>query len=68
MKTKYHGVKKSRCYGRPGYRAVIYDRSRTISCGFYDDPKTAAKAYDMAVIRLGLDRPTNFLKKKTCTE
>jgi len=32
--------------------------------GYYKDPKEAAKAYDLFVIKNELDRKTNFFKKK----
>ena len=60
---KYHGVRKSKNWGRRIYKAVTYVDGKDVFFGSFDDPKKAAKAYDLGVIRLGLDKPTNYIKK-----
>jgi len=62
---KYIGVKRKKNRGNR-YKFVVdisIDGVRYFF-GNYDDPKEAAKAYDLLVIRKGLDKPTNFFKKK----
>jgi hypothetical protein len=58
--TQYHGVKKK----YKGWEANITVNGVTIYLGRYSEQKTAAKAYDLYVIRHGLKRKTNFFKKK----
>ena len=36
---------------------------KQISFGSFEDPKMAAKAYDLGIVKMQLDRPTNFLSK-----
>lgn len=62
---KYIGVKKKKNRGNR-YKFVVdlTIKGERHYFGNYDDPKEAAKAYDLLVIRKGLDRPTNFIKKK----
>lgn len=60
---KYHGVRKKRNWGRQFYMAYTRIDGKELVFGSFDDPKKAAKAYDLAVVRMGLDRPTNFLRK-----
>jgi len=62
---KYIGVRKRKDRGNR-YKFVVdfYTNGQRHVGGSYDDPKEAAKAYDLLVIRKRLDRPTNFLKKK----
>lgn len=63
--SKYKGVRRNRTsYGRMVYTASIYCNSKSEYLGCYKDEKEAAKAYDMYVIRNGLNRETNFIKKK----
>lgn len=61
---KYIGVRKSRTGGRYYWRSEICVNRKLIPLGMYHDPKMAAKAYDLYVIKNGLSRKTNFLKKK----
>lgn len=61
---KYRGVRLHRSGGRLYWRAEICVNSQIIHLGRYFEPKEAAKAYDLYVIKNGLDRKTNFLKKK----
>lgn len=58
--TPYVGVSR----GQKKWVARIKVNRETVLLGFYDDPKDAAKAYDMFVIKNNLDRKTNFFKKK----
>jgi len=60
---KYYGVRKKRNWGRQFYLAYTRLDGKEISFGSFDDPKMAAKAYDLGVIKMQLDRPTNFLRK-----
>jgi hypothetical protein len=62
--TKYIGVRKNKYHGRTNYYAEINVNYQRIGLGVYHDPKDAAKAYDLYVIRHNLSRKTNFLKKK----
>jgi hypothetical protein len=59
--TPYIGVRVSR--GKYASRVKVGDN--TIQLGRYNDPKEAAKAYDLYVIKNNLNRKTNFLKKKS---
>ncbi len=62
---KYIGVKKKKDRtNRYKYSVSFSVDGVRYNLGHYDDPKEAAKAYDLLVIRKGLNRPTNFLKKK----
>lgn len=65
MTSIYNGVsvKKNR-HGREMYVAKIYHNKRTVEIGWYKDEKLAAKAFDKYVLKYGLDKETNFLKKK----
>lgn len=65
MTSIYNGVsvKKNR-NGREMYVAKIYHNKRTVEIGWYKDEKLAAKAFDKYVLKYGLDKETNFLKKK----
>jgi hypothetical protein len=58
--TPYIGVLR----GQRKWVARIRYNNETVWLGRYDDPKDAAKAYDMFVIKNNLDRRTNFFKKK----
>lgn len=64
MKYKYKGVvyKRNR-HGRNIFKVRFqYDNVR-YEFGSYADEKEAAKAYDIFVIKMGIDRPLNFFKK-----
>ena len=58
--TSYRGVKRN---GKAWEASIIVDGEFNY-LGRYYDQKLAAKAYDLFVIRNGLNRKTNFLKKK----
>lgn len=62
--TKYKGVRKQRLSGRIVFRAEIVVNGERIGLGVYHDPKVAAKAYDLYIVRHNLSRKTNFLKRK----
>lgn len=62
--TSYHGVKKK---GKAWEASIIVDGTFNY-LGRYYDPKQAAKAYDFFVVRNGLNRKTNFIKKKLAQE
>jgi hypothetical protein len=62
---KYIGVRKRKDKG--GRHVFIVDVSIDkvrYTFGHYKDPKEAAKAYDLFIIRKNFDRETNFIKKK----
>lgn len=61
---KYIGVSRKRAQGRWHYRVDFMHKRKRYSMGYYKDPKEAAKAYDLFVIKNELDRKTNFFKKK----
>jgi hypothetical protein len=61
---KYKGVKKIRQNGRIAYQSTIMINGIVNSFGCHDNPRDAARDYDLYVIRLGLKRKTNFFKKK----
>lgn len=61
---KYIGVRRAKTGGRVYFRAEICVNRELIPLGMYHEPKVAAKAYDLYVIKHGLNRKTNFLKKK----
>ena len=65
MTSIYNGVsvKKNR-HGREMYVAKIQHNKKTVEIGWYKDEKLAAKAFDKYVLKYGLDKETNFLKKK----
>lgn len=57
------GVKVSRDKGgRLRFTSEITVKGQYIYLGSYNDPKIAAKAYDMHVLRNNLGRKTNFIK------
>lgn len=58
--TSYIGVS----FARKRWYARVKHDGATHFLGAYDDPKDAAKAYDMYVIKNNLDRKTNFFKKR----
>ena len=58
--TQYIGV----TFSRKKWRSRISHNGEERSLGLYDNPKDAAKAYDLYVIKNNLDRETNFFKKK----
>ena len=58
--TSYHGVKRK---GKAWEASIIVDGEFNY-LGRYYDQKLAAKAYDFFVVRNGLNRKTNSLKKK----
>lgn len=64
-KMKYIGVKKRR-NKRSQYFFVVdfFKDGVRHNFGRYKDPKDAAKAHDLYVIKKNLDRETNFIKKK----
>lgn len=62
--SRYRGVHRKRTFGRLFWAAQVSVNGENVSLGSYDDEISAAKAYDMYVIRKGLNRKTNFLKKK----
>jgi hypothetical protein len=60
---KYHGVRIKKNWGRQFYMAYTTVDGKQISFGSFEDPKMAAKAYDLGIVKMQLDRPTNFLSK-----
>lgn len=63
-KSKYKGVQLRKFGGRYYYHTRIYINGVGISLGHYKLEEEAAKAYDKYVLRMGLDRKTNFSWKK----
>ena len=65
MTSIYNGVsvKKNR-HGREMYVARIQHNKKSVEIGWYKEEKTAAKAFDKYVLKYGLNKKTNFLKKK----
>jgi hypothetical protein len=58
--TQYVGIQ----FRQKKWVARIKHNAQDLILGRYDNPKDAAKAYDLYVIRHNLDRKTNFFKKK----
>ena len=61
---KYIGVSRKKGQGRYHFRVDFMHKRKRYTMGYYKDPKVAAKAYDLFVIKNELDRKTNFFKKK----
>ncbi len=61
---KYIGVSRQKAQGRYYFRVNFMHKRKRYTMGFYKDPKIAAKAYDLFVIKSEMDRKTNFFKKK----
>ena len=63
--NKYLGIRKvKQRVGKPHFRVAFNHNGVRHEFGRYLDEKECAKAYDLYVIKKGIDRPTNFLKKK----
>ena len=62
--SKYRGVSMGSIFGRKKWKAQATVKGTTIYLGSYDDEKQAAKMYDLFVIKMNLDRETNFIKKR----
>jgi|TARA_R110000772_G_scaffold58864_1_gene133408 hypothetical protein len=65
---KYIGVTKRRKSGRVCFVSRVYHEGVVYSCGVFPTDEEAARAYDKAVMRLGLDKRMNFFKKKLAQE
>lgn len=63
-KLSTRGVYKSKNRGKIRYASRIQVEGKLFYLGDYDTPKEAALAYDMYILRNGLNRKTNYLKKK----
>lgn len=61
---KYIGVSRKRGGGRYYFTVEFTHKRKTYRMGYYKDPRDAAKAYDLFVIKNELERKTNFFKKK----
>jgi hypothetical protein len=64
MIKKYIGVHRAKSAGRKFYRVAFIHNGVRHEFGNFIDEKECARAYDLHVIRKGLDRKTNFFKKK----
>lgn len=64
MEIKYKGVHKKRLSGRVFFTCSFGHDGTTYRFGLYKTAKEAAKAHDLFVIKNGIDRETNFFKKK----
>lgn len=60
-KSKYKGVRLDK-RNKKYYATIMVDKKANF-LGYYDDEKSAAKAYDLFVVRNCLNRNTNFIKK-----
>lgn len=62
---KYVGVQKARDRnGRKKYSARFVYKGVVHYSGMYDTEREAARAHDLKVLKLGIDKRTNFFKKK----
>ena len=61
---KYIGIRKKRIAGRRFFSVSFTHEGKVHAFGHYKDEKSAAKGYDLYVIRNRMHRETNFLKKK----
>lgn len=60
---KYIGIRRRRNAGRLVWVVSFSHKSIRYEFGQYKNEIECAKAYDLFVIKKGLDRKTNFLKK-----
>ena len=60
-KNKYKGVRLD-LRNKKYYSTIMVDGEQKF-LGYYENEKSAAKAYDMFVVRNCLNRSTNFIKK-----
>jgi hypothetical protein len=60
-KSKYRGVRLDKRNKK--YYSTIMVEGKANFLGYYEDEKSAAKAYDLYVVRNCLNRTTNFIKK-----
>lgn len=63
-KVSTRGVSKTKKNGRSKYVSRIQVNGRVVQLGLYDTAKEAGLAYDLHIVRNGLSRKTNYLKKK----
>jgi len=61
---KYKGVKTGRFGGRDYIYSTIMVDSKQIGLGTHKDEKSAARAYDLYVLKNKLKRKTNFSWKR----
>ena len=64
IKKKYIGVRSNRQGGRISYRVRFMHKGKEYNWGGFKTQKEAAKSHDIFVLTKGLDRKTNFIKKK----
>jgi hypothetical protein len=59
--SKYVGVRWNRDASK--WISTVLDKGITYLCGCFDDDREAAKARDMKIISLGLNKPLQILKR-----
>ncbi|RKS00428.1 hypothetical protein [Flavobacterium sp. 102] len=59
--SKYTGVRWNQEANKWG--ATVTDKKVSHHCGFYSDERDAAKARDIKIIALALNKPLQILKK-----
>jgi hypothetical protein len=64
MEDNYIGIHKNRRSGRDAYRVRFTHNKKLYIFGHYKTRKETAMAHDLFVIKMGMDRKTNFLKRK----
>lgn len=62
--SKYRGVHEKRQWGVKKYTAQVTVKGVVHYIGTYKTEIEAAKSFDLFVIRMNINRKTNFLKKK----
>lgn len=60
---KYIGIRRRRNSGRLVWIVSFSHKSIRYEFGQYKDQRECARAYDLFVLKNGLDRETNFFKK-----
>ena len=61
--TKYIGVHKRKDNGKIIFNVKFQHDNVVYTFGTYKEPKDAAKAYDLFVLRKNINRKTNFFNK-----
>lgn len=63
MEKKYIGVSENRRGGRISYRVRFMYKRNEYAFGYYKTIRETAIAHDLFVLKMGMDRKTNILKK-----
>jgi|AntAceMinimDraft_6_1070360.scaffolds.fasta_scaffold92431_1 hypothetical protein len=64
LDTDYKGIRVSSWGGRKYFKVTVCTNNKSIHVGLYKDKLEAIRAYDLYIIRMGLNKKTHFLKKK----